>query len=480
MTLVTVNFSPMIPEIIKTGPRGILEQGRIVIAVIGATGTGKSSFINIASGSHLEVGDDLCSCTTSIGLSKPFIVAGNEVVLIDTPGFDDTLVDDADVWRMISFCMASLCELGFQLSGIIYLHRISDFRMGGTSRKNLNVFREICGEEALKNVTVATTMWNEVDMDVGISRELELMSEEDFFRSVLEHGTKMRRHDGSKQSAWDIIEEVLQNCPRTLLIQDELVIQKKDITETSAAREVGRQQAERKRREEKELLDLEEQLLQAKAISDTQTIEELEQLKADLEASVVQMEASRADLPRRSNNEQRRMHQELSNLLELSNAEIVRTSIEENRESEGTFDRKVSFSRCGGPHSLSSTEGAVTVDAVTNSNTPSDKNCPSHVRSQYDIPSPDHVVQHDDLGHGNRPFQHTPDIRAGMRESVEVTLQKMQTEIDNLRHDLARVPEAPEGRIEPGTFERIGTLLDSLVDHGFAQRRRRRRGRRRT
>lgn len=32
MTLVTVNFSPMIPEIIKTGPRGILEQGRIVIA----------------------------------------------------------------------------------------------------------------------------------------------------------------------------------------------------------------------------------------------------------------------------------------------------------------------------------------------------------------------------------------------------------------------------------------------------------------
>lgn len=221
------------------------------------------------------------------------------------------------------------------MSGIIYLHRISDFRMGGTSRKNLNVFREICGEEALKNVTVATTMWNEVDMDVGISRELELMSEEDFFRSVLEHGTKMRRHDGSKQSAWDIIEEVLQNCPRTLLIQDELVIQKKDITETSAAREVGRQQAERKRREEKELLDLEEQLLQAKAISDTQTIEELEQLKADLEASVVQMEASRADLPRRSNNEQRRMHQELSNLLELSNAEIVRTSIEENRESEG-------------------------------------------------------------------------------------------------------------------------------------------------
>jgi len=40
-------------------------QDAIFVAVMGQTGTGKSSFINKATGSSLGVGDDLNSCTRS-------------------------------------------------------------------------------------------------------------------------------------------------------------------------------------------------------------------------------------------------------------------------------------------------------------------------------------------------------------------------------------------------------------------------------
>ena len=39
-----------------------------------------------------------------------------------------------------------------KLSGVIYMHRISDFKMGGISRRNFHMFRSLCGEKTLKNV----------------------------------------------------------------------------------------------------------------------------------------------------------------------------------------------------------------------------------------------------------------------------------------------------------------------------------------
>lgn len=60
-------------------------------------------FANLASGSEdLEVGSDLISCTSECQLSKPFTVDGRKVVLVDTPGFNDTEMSDTKVLRMIA------------------------------------------------------------------------------------------------------------------------------------------------------------------------------------------------------------------------------------------------------------------------------------------------------------------------------------------------------------------------------------------
>jgi predicted GTPase len=73
---------------------------------MGATGSGKSAFINLASGSKLHVGESLESCTDQVNATAPFQFEGRRVVLVDTPGFDDTTKSDTDILLMISKYLA--------------------------------------------------------------------------------------------------------------------------------------------------------------------------------------------------------------------------------------------------------------------------------------------------------------------------------------------------------------------------------------
>ena len=91
---------------------------------MGATGSGKTSvssifpvkmtgnssrcpqFINLASGSGLRIGMGLESCTAKVQLANQFALDGRPVTLIDTPGFDDTIMSDTDVLKMIAAFLA--------------------------------------------------------------------------------------------------------------------------------------------------------------------------------------------------------------------------------------------------------------------------------------------------------------------------------------------------------------------------------------
>lgn len=63
---------------------------------------GRYQFINCASGSELPVGKGLESCTVDVRTSKPFLLNGRIVTLIDTPGFDDTTRSDTDILSSIA------------------------------------------------------------------------------------------------------------------------------------------------------------------------------------------------------------------------------------------------------------------------------------------------------------------------------------------------------------------------------------------
>jgi hypothetical protein len=64
-------------------------------------------FVNVASGANLRVGGELQSCLNIVQIAQSFILNGQSITLIDTPGFDDTTKGDSDTLRMISVFLAT-------------------------------------------------------------------------------------------------------------------------------------------------------------------------------------------------------------------------------------------------------------------------------------------------------------------------------------------------------------------------------------
>ncbi|TFY64615.1 hypothetical protein EVJ58_g2511 [Rhodofomes roseus] len=74
----------------------------VYVLVMGRTGTGKSSFVNTATGSHLAVSSSLSSQTRTIQLSRPVKIDSKRVILIDTPGLDMTTKSTEEVVRLVN------------------------------------------------------------------------------------------------------------------------------------------------------------------------------------------------------------------------------------------------------------------------------------------------------------------------------------------------------------------------------------------
>ncbi|ESK95349.1 hypothetical protein Moror_3874 [Moniliophthora roreri MCA 2997] len=257
-----------------------------VIAVMGATGSGKTTLINSASGGSLRVGRGLQSCTSTVQLSETFELHGRQVTLIDTPGFDDTTKSDADILKMIAAFLATMYEHKQTLAGVIYIHRISDFRVGGISRRNFKMFRELCGDSTLKNVVIVTNMWGEVGKDVGEAREAELAREDKFFKPVLEKGAQLVRHDNTTETARAILLHLIENKPLPLRIQTELVDQGKSLSQTAAGAELNRELMEQIRRHEREMRELQKEMQDAIRQKDEETRRELEVETKKLQAEM--------------------------------------------------------------------------------------------------------------------------------------------------------------------------------------------------
>lgn len=128
-------------------------------------------------------------------------------------------------------------EGGIMLTGVIYLHRISDRRMGGIARENFRLFRKICGAGAMKNVFIVTTMWDDptVTEQVGRARERELQTKEIFYQPAMREGARMVRHQNGSESARSIVSSLLvRRLAEELQMQHELVEERKTVPDTAA------------------------------------------------------------------------------------------------------------------------------------------------------------------------------------------------------------------------------------------------------
>ena len=160
--------------------------------------------------------------------------------LIDTPGFNDTTKSDTDILKEISIWLSLTYRADVKLTGIIYLHRISDNRMSGPAFKNLKMFRLLCGDSALPNVVLATTRWSnpahKQEYQEQQERQAELISRPEYWGELIHQGATSALYDGTYASALRIILHLEERSPIVLDIQRQMVDDGYPLLQTAAGR----------------------------------------------------------------------------------------------------------------------------------------------------------------------------------------------------------------------------------------------------
>ncbi|KAJ2914234.1 hypothetical protein MD484_g6178, partial [Candolleomyces efflorescens] len=259
-----------------------IQRDDIVIPIMGQTGAGKSTvsstrliestpvlsrskFVNnVFKKTMARTDDGFTSCTEKLAhyimqipekLATQYHIAGNRrVVLVDTPGFDDTNVSDSEILRRIAVWLAKSYGANTKVAGIVYIHPIYPNRMTRNDCSNVKVFRKICGDAGLSKVILATTRWDICPQSVGDNREKELNT--NFWTNLLRDPNsttgkaRMKRLWNTSESAWDVIKAILERVAQSdidstiLNIQEQLVRRNKKFQQTDAAKELRRKLVE--------------------------------------------------------------------------------------------------------------------------------------------------------------------------------------------------------------------------------------------
>ena len=109
--------------------------------------------------------------------------------------------------------------------------------MAGTPHRNLRMFGELCGDQAVRKVVLVTTMWDKIQRDpsTGVRRENELF--ENYWKTMINYGASTARFSNTPDSAWKIVDLILkEHETEVLLLQEELVDLKRSLNETQAGK----------------------------------------------------------------------------------------------------------------------------------------------------------------------------------------------------------------------------------------------------
>lgn len=237
------------------------DEGDIIIPVMGPTGAGKSTFINMIAGEdQAKVGPTMESETTEL---KPIIIdvqkmglnrelpRGKRLILLDTPGFDDTAGHEAVILRRIAIWLARSYKNPQQsLGGIIHLHDITQVKMITSLKRSLEVFSRLCGDSAYPRIALGTTKWPPSESPVGPQathrsprEQAEIRFnelEENYWQELIGLGSRTYKIE-SEGDALKLVGLILDELEKTtkeleLQLQQEVVDEGKAVPKTKAGK----------------------------------------------------------------------------------------------------------------------------------------------------------------------------------------------------------------------------------------------------
>lgn len=284
----------------------------ILIAVLGETGAGKTTFINTAADTHLQVSSSIDSCQHL--LQKPMkwglttnaltgtqdiayanvIVDGRTVTLIDTPGFNDSQRTDTDILKLIAQWLQGTYEYGKLLTGVILLQPINGIRAVRSEKTRTALFQEICGENAFSHVVIATTMWSEVNNKLEAYRRVEerKIHPDFWFKMIAKGATVVNYENRTKYETHKIIRTLLYKGQVAMKMQPELQNNNGALFQTSAGRLLHENLSDEEKQRWKELQEALQDERSSRALLEI-TIKELREKINALDAQKTELRNER-------------------------------------------------------------------------------------------------------------------------------------------------------------------------------------------
>lgn len=221
--------------------------------------------------------------------------------LIDTPGFDDTHLTELQVLHDIAYWMSSSYIKCTELHGVIYLQSITQGKISGTGRRNILMFKKLCGQGFYPRVTLVGTFWDRAFGLEGEARERELTEKNHFWAEFVQKGARVERHSGTKESAMKIFDRTVDRvlglrAATVLQIQKEMVVEQRRLHQTSAGQVVEAELIEQKESSTKELKKTRAEIQTLRDTNENEALQEAQEDEHALEAKIQQAERDRQTL----------------------------------------------------------------------------------------------------------------------------------------------------------------------------------------
>ena len=144
--------------------------------------------------------------------------------------------EEVGVLRDVANWMSSSFQQGLELSGILYLHPISNTGTQRSDINNLTMIQMLWGEHHFQIIILASTKRSGVDAETGAARDWELIITPAFWGNMCTLGSRVMRHDQGRRSALAIPRRIVnRGVTGTTRFQDEVFYQGKGLEQIAAA-----------------------------------------------------------------------------------------------------------------------------------------------------------------------------------------------------------------------------------------------------